>query len=259
MDGGKPMSKIKKAASILVAMIMMLGVCSCMENIDYEKEMIRFLEEKYQEKGFSITQLTKEFSGSEGVLTRAVCQSERFDEKFTVYLYETEQLLGEVVNIDGKSYAVQDNYADLVFAQEYAGKIADQFGEATMVKCQFLLRNYYITKETYEAGVEAFLLSTAFTTFPRIYMILDKAKEELGDAFVAQVQTEMERYGADNQYLYLVYSEDANVAEWEAAYSEHYDRFDTFLKETDLTQRVEVASFESGQTLWTMTTIKGGE
>lgn len=233
--------KKKWLICIVLSMLMMLGVCGCMDKgKDYKKVTDAYLKEKYAEE-FEMVKLSREFSGDVGTYIRAVYLSKRYDEKFTVYCYQATSRDEDTVVMDGEKYKVSDNYAEVLFQNEYAERLKEQISDATIVKCRIIFDNYSLSKEDVDKGLEYCLNNEQFDSHAKIYVIADSEKNT--EEFISKVKNVVLPYKGYMQYLYLGFVDEIDEKAFQEQYLENINSFGDYLIESELVDRVEYVGF----------------
>lgn len=235
------MKKRLIAAITAVLMIISMGVSGCMNKEDaMETAILSYLEDKYGER-FALDRLAREFNGKNGIYYRAVFYSENHPEKGVLYCYEEGQGTGAETVLNGRTYLVKDNYANIVLQDQYAAAIQAELGDGVLVKCRLKTPNHVITQEQFSDGVRACLENLELD--PHVYIVVladasmkDSDLKEKAEAFVGG-------YNVYRQYLYIGYQTQIDFAEWERRYQENYSEFEKFLVNKSNAEYVTFSAF----------------
>lgn len=257
---------MKRLVCIILCIIMMLGVSGCMSNeqqhagsqggenqnsAQMEQEILNYLNGKYGEH-FEMVQLTHEFDGDNGAYYRAVIRSDKRPEKGVLYCYEEGSGQGTRTELAGKTWLVEDDYANVILQNEYAAALQAQLGGDVLVKCQIEIPNHMLTDAEFAAGVQACLENAQLYPQLYVYIIAGSADSAVNET----AQEYLDRYNVYRQYLYVGYQDQPDLADWEALYYEHYTSFERYLVDESAAARVEFSAFTLDKGLTSSSVVK---
>lgn len=203
---------------------------------------------------FEVQKVFEEFSGHRGPFTRAVCKSDKYTELFTVYLYKDQDENEDAFSYDGGDYYIQDQYANIVFANQYANDLKKRLMDTTFVKTQISLSNWNISKEMYDKGLEAFLETKDLMSFIRIFAIMDT--DEITDAQKKVAENYLAEQNTYAQYLYMIIPVERNLEKYEEDYQNNYDDFDVYITKGDFAEQVDFLEAYQNKGVVQNTTLK---
>jgi len=221
---------------ILFTIMAESGCVTTAEN-KYSESIHNYLQDKYGME-FEIVQLTKEFSGNEGLFLRAVCKAYGYSETFVVYAYEEYETNGMEYEMGNKTYTMVDDFYNILLAQQYSSQIREALGEDVFVKSRLLFSSHMLTKEEYMQGLEKCISNPDFHTYARIYILADAGKAE--NDFRQKAEQLLMSYDVHTQYLFIGYTDKMNEDRWNKEYYENYSEFSDYICDegNDLAQRV---------------------
>lgn len=205
-----------------------------------QESVLGYLNEKYNET-FEIIKFGVEFSGEHGDFIRAVCSTATDEEKCVVYGYSDIPETDASVDMDGKTYYLTDDYANIILQREYAESIKESLGEDVMIKCQLFFPDHMITDEELTSGLKACLENPALNAQAFIYVFVN---DKYTDAELREnAEKYINQYKAYKQYLYMVYQSDFSYREWEDLYYSNYSSFERYLNYDCEADFIEFSSF----------------
>lgn len=250
------MNKITKKVGLFIigCLIIFLIICCFiiaknMENsiINYmgqgeqiNNQVLTYLNSKYNEN-FEIIQLTKEVDGNDGIYYRVVVKSKKRDDKGVVYCYFDDSAEGTKIEVGGENYVFTDDYAEIIFAEEYANQLQALLGDDVLVKCQLYVTNHMLTEDEFVSGLKNCLENPELNS--RLYVFVLADIDRVGDGLRESVEHFMSQYNADNQYLYAGYQTNMDMENWEELYYENQSSFERYLVDKSDAELVEFSSF----------------
>lgn len=252
---------MKKIYCILSVFILLLGLCSCgiFSGNKYRKVIHNYLKDTY-DIDFEILQLTKEFSGYEGVFVRAVCRAEGYQEKCVVYAYRDFETEGTEYKIGFKTYTLVDDFQNILLADRYEKEIQEKLGGDVFVKSSVSTSHGRLTREEYESDVQECISNSRMNYWVSTYILADVNKYDEG--FSEEVEQLLLGYKAHVQFVSIGYSDKMDKVKWEKAYYENCDNFSDYFfddeNKNDLTLWVEGCAMTRDDGIYQRIT-KGGE
>ena len=231
---------MKKVYLIIIMLLLLtLSGCNFISGMVLEDKLTNHLNEKY-DKEFKITKLVKEFDGNHGWHYRAVFHEKDSQENSVLYCYKDDLDEGTIINIKGEEYAVVDDYANIIFQEEYAKRIQDKVGENALVKCKFLETDAIDMKE-YEQGLTNFLNNSEIYQLVVVYIMSDLKKSN--GEMRKNVEDYLGQFELYEQYAYFAYYSDFDIDRINNIYYENSDDFDSYIVNESNVQKIGVSSF----------------
>lgn len=230
------MPRFKRTFLLLITILIMIGVCGCMNvEQDYKEPIQNYLKEKYG-CNFEVKQVTKEFNGLDGSYLRAVCQSDTNEGSFEVFCYLDENKAGDKITIGEDKYVILDDYVDVIFMNQLKSEIKEQIGSEAFLQCQVTFSDHFVTEEEYKAGMQECLNNSELYSHITIYVAV-KDESNL-ETLREKVENICLAYNAYRQYLYFAVAPSADVPDIQQHFEGNEDTFDQHLNECDLIDRV---------------------
>ena len=204
-----------------------------------QESVVSYLNEKYNES-FEIIKFAVEFSGEHGDFIRAVCSTATDDEKCVVYGYSDICETDASVDMNGKTYYLTDDYANVILQRGYAETIKKALNEDVMIKCQLFIPDHMLTDEEFASGLEC-LGNPDLRAQAYIYVFVDgkytngKLRENIEKILI--------QHKAFKQYLYVIYQSGTSYQEWENIYYDNYSSFERYLNYDCEADFIEFSSF----------------
>ena len=262
---------MKKMICILLSLILMLGVCGCMNNepngtVDLpqpdgsdfakldldmvEESVLSHLGKKYGEI-FEMDQLTLEFGGQD-IYYRAVFHSTRRPDQGVLYCRSQGE--GSSVKIDGVDCFLTDDYANVILQTGYAEALQAELGQGVMVKCQLRTPDRMLTDDEFAAGVQACLQNAELMPHLFVYVFTDKAGPDA--ELKARAEEYVGRVNGFRQYLYIVHQTGAAPESWESRYYDNISDFEGYLLHRSEAEVVDYTAFELDKGIVKQTVIE---
>lgn len=202
---------------------------------DYKEPIQNYLKEKYG-CNFEVKQVTKEFNGQDGSYLRAICQSDTNEGTFEVFCYLDEKRTGDKITIGEENYVIFDDYVDVIFMNQLKSMIEEQIGTEAFLQCQVTFSDHFVTKEEYNAGMQACFDNLELYSHVTVYVTV---KDETNlEALREKVESICLEYNAYRQYLYFAVAPKADAAELQKHFDSNEDTFDQHMNECDLIDKV---------------------
>lgn len=209
-------------------------------DISVQKLILDYLNDKYNET-FEVVKFSSEFSGTRGDFIRVVCSTATDAEKCVVYGYSDDSEIGVSIDIDGKTYYLTDDYANVILQREYAESVKKALGEDVMVKCQMFFPDHMLTDEEFATGLKGCLENSDLR--PQVYMYVLADGKYIDSNLREKAENCMSQYDVYKQYLYVVYQSDISFSQWEDLYYDNYSSFERYLNYDSEADFIEFSSF----------------
>lgn len=199
------MSRLKRACLLLITILIVIGVCGCMnEEQDFKTPVLEYLKDKY-ECNFNVLSVSH-LKGTDGKYVQLVCESSANPgEAFRVECYPADgEKKGDHIAVGGDECVIFEKYSDIVFAKQMEQELMQVIGGDVFVRCEILsnhsqTRYYGTTKEQFQAGMKACLEQPDVYSYVSVYVVMG------ADADMDQIQSAVESYAlncnAHSQYL----------------------------------------------------------
>ncbi len=236
----------KICLTLLLGILILVGVCGCMENgKQFETPILEYLQDKYGSE-FVMLSSGLEFNGTDGTYIHATCKSESYDETIHVYCYPESKRKGDQLDIGGVAHVVEEDYAEIVFQNELQEKLQALAGEDVFLRCQVSFSNHCISKDEFEAGLKACLENGELYSHVTVYTIAGEAADMTG--IRSAIEAFCGGFDAYRQYLYFASTpDDTDMQKIQTHYTEEPNTYDVHLNECEEIARVEFTLLKRGE------------
>lgn len=244
---------------VIIAGLVMIGACGCMNHQDHSDKILAELKSKYS-TDFEIVKLSYEVDGESGNFYRAVCKEQGDEQTFVAYYYlnGSQYLLHQNLGVElnkPESAILVDEYPVLLLNKAYAGFLEEKADILFAISdVSFISHN--LSKEDVEQGLEYCLFNGKHEALAKVYLFIDenhKNKEKLE----AEIITQLSSYGILQQSVDMVYISDKDM---EVVKSEYQD--DTYLIRDRLKEDSRITRYswyltEAGKGIVAKNDVKG--
>jgi len=206
-----------------------------------ERAIVAFLADKYQ-SSFIVQEVYQEFDGTSGRYFRALCRSDVHEDTFTVYCYESDERGGDSLCIDGKTYFVEDMYAEVLLQNHLLKLLGDYKEDSMFVRCKVnFVSEQPDAQKVIEDPVSCIAQAKAYL---RIYIIV-------GDEDPAEMQARaealMKKYNPYTGYLYVATKMPFDLKRIEEVYASNQHDFGNYLTNENWADRVDFSLYRANE------------
>lgn len=211
------MKKLRSLFFIAITLIMIIGMCGCINSKKHTKEILSRLSEKHNRE-FEITALRYEVDGSgEGPRFRATCRAVGEKDTFSVTYFPKN-------NFTGKP-EFRDGYTDMLFNKMYVEYIEEQYPEVLFSLSDSAVRGYEFTIEDIKKGIEhCWSCADYDESYDEVVLLFVFANEDIDrDAFEEKFISERLEKNFYKQLIGVAYVDENAVDEIKAKYYADFD------------------------------------
>ncbi len=255
------MKIVRSMILLLLAGMIMMGACGCMNHQGYAEEILEKLESKY-DRDFEIVKLSYEVDGEHGNYYRAVCKEPERENTFVVYYYLNgfdyllPDVVGDIMGISKEEPSLSDSYPNVLLNLKIEEYFTDNVPGVLFAMSDAGVSGYKLTIDDVEKGIEHCLSNRDFDAQSTLYLFLSDSienKEQFESDLVQKILS-MDVY---KQSISVAYIADEYI---EAAKAEYYD--DTYRIEGRLREDICVTRYSyylayRGQGIISKRNVKG--
>lgn len=249
---------VRKFWITILSVILCFGVCGCMDtrvnHSAYSDAVIAYLSDKYHED-FTVEALYQEFSGDTGNLIRLQCKGTKSDETFTVRCYLDSQITPQLLKIDGKDHAIEDNYAEMLCQNQLVLLLPTSEDADYVVKCKVDFYGRQPTIEEYSQGLSACLKNEDLRAYVKIYILSNGNKS--AQALYKDVEQLVSEWAPNTAYVYFAIPEIYDAVVVEQMYANNRDNFGNYLSNEADVKQLWFTLYETASGLSARKLIKG--
>lgn len=203
--------------------------------------VLTYLQEKYNDT-FSVVRGYQEFDGRNGLYLRLICCSATYkDEEFIAMCYAEEARSDVRVSIEGKIFALADEYAQVLIQNEVLQQLPH--AENAVVRCRVRFPIDQPTPADLLLGA-AHCLGSAVQGASLTIFIVAKDNPAV-QALRAAAEDLTVQYAPYAGYICLAEKSEFDEAEIRLAYTAHQHNFDDFLVKSDFADRLAVTLYKA--------------
>lgn len=209
---------------VIIAGLVMIGACGCMNHQDYSDKILAELKSKYS-TDFEIVKLSYEVDGENGNYYRAVCKETESDSTFVAYYYlkGSDYLLseeiGEDISIAKDEPFLVDTYPNMLLNRKVAKHLTDNVQGVLFAIADIGAFDYTLTISDVEKGIQHCVANADFNVQSKLYVFASNSIEdkESFEEYLVQMILSMNAY---KQSIDVAYIADENV---QLEKAEYYD------------------------------------
>lgn len=251
-----------KSVFCLVFILAMLGVSGCMSSINEDlsvnqmdsglvgEQIALQLAQKY-DGVFHVINVDMEFNGREGMYYRALCNSQDYDDTFTVYCYESKDGAPDAFSIGDHAFVMQDQYAEVLLQNYLLRQLGDYDTQTVFVGCKVCYDGEQPSVQMLKDGMDACLQNA--DAYLKFYFVSDGADVQALQEKAAQLIANSDPYRG---YIYVAQKHPFVAAEIAEVFAENQHDYGNFLNNTDYADRVDFTLYRMGEGFQPTETIK---
>ena len=209
---------------VIIAGLVMIGACGCMNHQDHSDKILAELKSKYS-TDFEIVKLSYEVDGENGNYYRAVCKETESDSTFVAYYYlkGSDYLLseeiGEDISISKDEPYLVDTYPNMLLNRKVAEHLTESVQGVLFAIADIGAFDYTLTISDVEKGIEHCVANADFNVQSKLYVFASNGIEdkESFEEYLVQMILSMNAY---KQSIDVAYIADENV---QLVRAEYYD------------------------------------
>ncbi len=249
----------KRISLLLVAIIIMIGACGCMNHQDYADKILAELENKYN-KSFEIVKLSYEIDGENGNFYRAVCREQGGNTTFVAFYYlkGSDYLLSDELEEDFSTAdepILIDSYSNSLLNKAYVSFLEEN-ADILFAISDVNFISHSLSKEDVDQGLAYCLFDGRFEAISKVYLFADQAREDK-EQFESELLQWLSDYKILQQSIDIAYIPAKDI---EAVRDEYQD--DTYLIREKLKNDSRVSRYswyltEAGNGIVSKNDVKG--